>query len=133
MTTDRDTPFRCWPYEPVDPAAALAQPESACTLPSDELERRSAELRASFRPGILEIEELPDGYVYWFERSEGWLAKVTEFALFESRCCAFLDYGVGLVAGGERISLRITGKPGSGGKQFLSQSIRETARSSRAS
>lgn len=81
----------------------------ACRLPEPELRERAREIRESFVPGILEVEEREDGFVYWFARSDEWFARVTDFARFESRCCDFLDFEIGLAAAGERISLRISG------------------------
>ncbi len=52
--------------------------------------------------------------MYWFERTPEHLEKVAAFALFESDCCDFVDFGIGLSAGGDRISLRITGPDGAG-------------------
>ncbi len=114
-----------WPYEPVE-RDRRAPDVVACKLPREDIRKRVEALRESFHPGILEVEELDNGMVYWFARSNEWLAKVTEFALFESECCDFLDFGIGLCAGGERISLRVSG-PGS--KEFLAEARRGKVRS----
>ena len=60
------------------------------------------------------MDRIQDGYVYWFRRTEDELRKVVEFALFESKCCDFLDFGIGLNTEGTRISLRISGPRGTG-------------------
>ena len=102
-----------WPYEAVEPGSSAVEPKQfACKLGNDNIRARSRELDRTFRPGILEREELEDGCVYWFDRTDEWFEKVTHFAWFESRCCDFLDFGVGLCASGKRISLRISGPPG---------------------
>ena len=103
---------RAWPYEPHQGGSIVVPEEFACRLSRKEILELRSERQLAFLPGIVEIEEVEDGCVYWFERTEEWFAKVTEFILFESECCRHLDFGVGLQAGGEQISLRISGPPG---------------------
>lgn len=107
-----------WPYEPIDATGAsreqIEQRPVACKLADEERRVRREKLRLEFLPGVLEIEEIEGGCVYWFERSEALLSKIADFALFESDCCDFLDFGIGLNAGGDRISLRISGPHGPG-------------------
>jgi hypothetical protein len=92
-----------WPYEPAlatDPTREdLEQRTMACKLPAGDIKERIERLRAEFIPGILHVQEIEDGYVYWFQRSDEELRKVAEFARFESECCDFLDFGIGLNTG----------------------------------
>ena len=76
------------------------------------MKQRIEKLRTDFVPKIIEVEKIADGFVYWFERSAEQIHDVAEFALFESECCDFLDFGIGLSTGGDRISLRISGPQG---------------------
>ena len=105
-----------WPYEPTGTKAPtreeLQQRPMACSLPAVDIEQRIARLRSDFIPKIARVEEIRDGYVYWFDRSAENLREISEFALFESECCDFLDFGIGLNTSGDRISLRITGPLG---------------------
>lgn len=119
---------RRWPYLPSEAGPRPTVPNApACLLPPQERRERQQEIRKAFVPGILEIEELEDGYVYWFDRTDAWFSIVAEFALFESRCCGFLDFEIGLQSSGSRISLRISGPPAS--KQFLAQAVQEIRQS----
>lgn len=109
-----------WPYSPREPGLDSHGPRTfACLLPEKTMRQRIEKVREELVPGIVDIEEIPDGYVYWLERTEEWFRRVCDFALFESRCCDFADFEIGLQATGKRISLRITG-PGET-KEFLRQ------------
>ena len=105
-----------WPYEPTGSTGftrgQLEQRPMACKLPAGDSTGRVKMLRREFIPGILDVEEIEDGYVYWFRRNEAELGKVADFALFASECCDFLDFGIGLNTCGDRISLRISGPRG---------------------
>lgn len=105
-----------WPYEAVepDPTNDPGERPTACTLDPVDLRRRTAALRDDFRPRVLERSAIADGFVYWFDRSEENLAAITRFVWFESHCCEFLSFGIGLHPGGSRISLRISGPNGAG-------------------
>ena len=65
----------------------LQQRPIACKLPVADIRVRIEMLRKEFIPGILTVEEIADGFVYWFRKSESELRKVADFALFESECC----------------------------------------------
>ena len=109
-----------WPYEPGDamePGAADPRRDSVpqrCTLTDRERAARAAKLRAEFLPRIVGLEEIRDGCIFWFERSEEDLRRVVDFVQVENECCGFLDFGIGLAAAGDRISLRISGPLGPG-------------------
>jgi hypothetical protein len=72
-------------------------------------------------PRIVAAQAIDDGYVYWFERTQENLRLVSDFILFESQCCDFLSFGIGLHPKGSRISLRISGPDG--GAEFLKQAM----------
>ncbi len=104
----------------------MKSPESepgpiACTLPEAELRAWREQVQAEVKAGVVSIEELDDGYVYWFERTPERLAKLADFVWFESGCCAFLDFEIRVRSGDERISLRLTGPEGT--KDFLRRTL----------
>jgi len=115
-----------WPYEAAEPngpsTLVIESLPQACSLSTSDLSSRKLDLRRSFIPRIIDIEQVPDGFVYWFDRTEEDMKLVSDFALFESRCCNFLSFGIGLHPEGKRISLRITG-PG-GGAEFLKEAMK---------
>ena len=98
---------RAWPYEPREPAES-ARAAPVCSLPAEQLRERVEELRRDFFPQVLAAEDIPDGLVLWFERTEERFRQVADYALYESECCAFLDFGIGLAGSGTRIALRIS-------------------------
>ena len=91
------------------------------SLPAADIRQRIATLTTEFIPRVIETEEIADGIVYWFERTDEDMRQVAEFALFESRCCNFLSFGIGLHPDGTRISLRISGPKQ--GPEFLKQAM----------
>jgi hypothetical protein len=99
---------------PLDPAGA---PPIACTLGPAERRARGDAIRRDLRPRVRGVSELPDGYVLWFDRVEGELARIARFVELESECCAFLDLTIRVAAGGRRIALDLQGPPGT--KEFL--------------
>ena len=72
-----------FPYESREPEP-VASTVGACTLTGDDRKARAAEIRERFSPGILNVQTIDDGRVYWFERSEMWLQRLTEFVSIES-------------------------------------------------
>lgn len=119
-----------WPYEAVESdgisAAAIESLPQACSLSTLDLGARKAYLTESFIPRIVESERVSDGYVYWFHRTKEDMKLVSDFALFESGCCNFLSFGIGLHPDGSRISLRITGP--NGGAEFLKEAMKGNVR-----
>src|SRR5687767_3822674 len=101
---------------PADSAtSAAAAPRGAavaCTLSSAEKRERAAAIRRDLLPRVRSVDELPNGYVLWFDRVDGELARVASFVELESQCCAFLDFAIRLGAGGDRIALHLEGAPG---------------------
>ena len=106
-----------WPYEPTEGTKTPEgdQRTTACKLTGERLAARVEDIRRDLVPRITGFEEIQDGCVYWFRRTEENLQKVLDFALYESDCCDVLDFGVGLAAGGDKISLRISGPHGAAG------------------
>ena len=88
-----------------------------CKLQSADLRDRLEELRADFLGAILEIDELDDGYRYWFAKSSERLQQLAKFVDFESQCCPFLNFEIGVASEAERVSLVLTGREGT--KEYL--------------
>ena len=113
-----DAATNSWPYEAAESNDSTRDLPCKCTLPSEDIASLSAERRKSFFPGIVACDEISNGYVFWFRRDQTWLQKVVDFAMFESQCCAFLDFGIGFTAGGDLISLRISDAAGHATKLY---------------
>jgi hypothetical protein len=84
----------------------------ACTLSSAEKRERTAALQRELLPRVETITETADGYVLWFGRGEGELARIASFVELESQCCAFLDFAIRVDSGSDRIALELAGPEG---------------------
>lgn len=119
-----------WPYEAVEAGGASARDVAslprACTLSDAEMRARTESLRSGFVGAVKRFERIPQGYVYWFARNDDNMSKVAAFALFESGCCNFLSFGIGLHPDGDEISLRISG-PDEAGPELFHQAVRGSA------
>jgi hypothetical protein len=100
----------------------------ACTLDPEQKRQRRAMLEREIVPAIVDVTEVKDGWVLWFDRAEGRLASIARFVELESRCCAFLDFEIRLDADGERIALALTGPAGT--KEMIAPLVENVARGS---
>ncbi len=101
-----------------------AEPGIYCRLTSAELRERLEVIRAEFLTYVQGVDELENGYRYWFEKTPARMTLLTDFIDFESRCCAFFQFDLSVAPGAERISLSLTGR--SGTKRFI-ESMMESA------
>lgn len=84
----------------------------ACTLSSAEQRARRQAIASDLLPRVRAVTEEPTGYVLWFDRVEGELARIASFVELESQCCAFLDFAIRLDSGDGRIALHLAGPDG---------------------
>ncbi|WP_143302234.1 hypothetical protein [Candidatus Entotheonella palauensis] len=94
-----------------------AEPGIYCRLTSAELRERLGVIRAEFLIHVKAVDELENGYRYWFEKTPDQLKLLTDFIDFESRCCAFFQFDLSVAPGAERVSLSLTGREGT--KSFV--------------
>jgi len=66
----------------------------ACLLSEREQAQRAEEAHRELFPGMLAIEELPDGYGYKFPADEERTAKVMAVVAAERQCCPFFTFEV---------------------------------------
>ena len=102
---------------------AKAPPPIACTLSSKEKRARVEQAETQLLDDVLRIEELENGYVFWFPVESGRLQRLAEFVELESQCCAFLDFEIRLEAGAGEIALSLSGPEGT--KDVLRSLIEE--------
>lgn len=91
----------------------------ACSLSDPELARRTAELETNLFAGVLETQELPDGYAFRFPAETGWLVSLATFIAEERRCCPFFVFELVCEPGEGPIWLRLRGREGV--KEFIAQ------------
>ncbi|MCH8905674.1 MAG: hypothetical protein IH840_01180 [Candidatus Heimdallarchaeota archaeon] len=67
---------------------------ASCTLPEPDLKIRMGEIRSTLFQNILRKEELTDGFKIHFEFNKENFQNLTDFILFESVCCSFMNFEV---------------------------------------
>jgi hypothetical protein len=82
-----------------------------CTLSGAEQADRREEVAAIFG-GCLRSGEIEAGREFIFPGDAHWAARLTEFVVFERRCCPFLAFELVFEPEGGLIRLRITGPEG---------------------
>jgi hypothetical protein len=82
---------------------------SACRLTPPEFRDREATLLAEFRSGVMEIEELPEGYAFRLPGDARWIRLVAELMVAERECCPFLAFEVAVLPNAGPLMLRVTG------------------------
>ena len=81
----------------------------ACLLTEREQALRAEAAHQELFPGIVEIEELPDGYGYRFPTTEEWTAKVMAVVAAERQCCPFFTFELVFEPHGRALWLRFRG------------------------
>jgi hypothetical protein len=66
----------------------------ACLLGEREQAQRAEEAHQDLFPGLLAVEELPDGYGYRFPAGDKWTAKVMAVVAAERQCCPFFTFEI---------------------------------------
>jgi hypothetical protein len=83
----------------------------ACNLSGLEETRRRGEVEEIFG-GCLQADELEDGYEFYFPGGGQWVARLTEFIVFERGCCPFFAFELIFERGEGPIRLRVRGPEG---------------------
>src|SRR5215203_5543878 len=80
----------------------------ACILPSHEQAKRR-EIIIDFFKGIEETRELRDGFSFRYPGTDEWISKLSEFIMFERKCCPFLTFELLFTSNGGPVHLYIGG------------------------
>src|SRR5262245_41106742 len=80
-----------------------------CTLTETQLRERRRQVLEPFHAKTHRSEELPHGYAYTFEASNGLLVNLAELVDLERQCCRFLTFQLTVTAADNSIRLEITG------------------------
>jgi hypothetical protein len=81
----------------------------ACLLSEREQALRAEEAHRELFPGVLEVEELADGYGYRFPAEQAWIERVMAVVAAERVCCPFFTFEVVLEPHGRALWLRFRG------------------------
>ena len=90
----------------------------ACSLEAAELRERETTLRTQFRSGVVETEELADGYAFRLSGDANSVRLVAELIAAERACCPFLKFELVAEPNMGPVEVRVTGPAGT--KEFLS-------------
>jgi hypothetical protein len=83
-----------------------------CTLTSEALRQRRAQVLAPFMAGVRSIERLPDGVSLDLGQDEHTLRAAIDLIAVERQCCQFLKFELTAEPGVGTIRLRLSGPPG---------------------
>jgi hypothetical protein len=87
----------------------------ACTLSPDELRAQRDALLPGLVAAALQRIRLPRGMRFVFGATANRLRQLHAVAELEKRCCAFLEFHIGLTPGGGALTLDVTGPAGTEG------------------
>jgi hypothetical protein len=90
----------------------------ACTLTAAELREREAALLSQFWSGVVETEELPDGYAFRLSGDADSVRLVADLITAERACCPFLKFELVAEPNMGPVAVRMSGPAGT--KEFLS-------------
>jgi hypothetical protein len=87
-------------------------PPVCCTLTSEALRERRAQVLAPFMAGVRSIERLPDGLSIDLGQDERTLRAAIDLIAVERQCCQFLKFELTAEPVLGAIRLRLSGPPG---------------------
>ncbi len=81
----------------------------ACQLSGDEFQKRKAVLEEKVFSKVKKVEELEDGYAFFFEQEGDQLITVVDYMLAENKCCPFFKQDLSILPNGEGFIWKLTG------------------------
>lgn len=93
----------------------------ACILPSHEQAKRREIIINDFFKGIEETRELRDGFSFRYPGTDEWISKLSEFIMFERKCCPFLTFELLFTSNGGSVHLHIRGSKDA--KEFIKNGL----------
>lgn len=89
----------------------------ACILPiAEQAKRREIIINDLFK-GVEEKRELRDGFSFRYPGTDEWISKLSEFIVFERKCCPFLTFELLFASNSGPVHLHIRGSKGA--KEFI--------------
>jgi hypothetical protein len=81
----------------------------SCSLTSEGFQERRIELKNKIFSQLLKKEELPQGFTFYFNDTEGMAENLTELMLNEKACCPFFKFDLSILLFNKGIALKISG------------------------
>jgi hypothetical protein len=89
----------------------------ACSLTTAELNDREVTLLAEFRSGVIDTQELGEGFAFRLPADGSWIELIAKLIAMERECCSFLAFELAAAADMGPVIVRVTGPAGA--KEFL--------------
>ena len=89
----------------------------ACELTSAELQERRATVLARVRRSVERVEEVKNGFAFFFSSDGDRFKELANLIDLERRCCPFLRFSLTVEPGGGQLIVEITGPEGT--REFL--------------
>jgi hypothetical protein len=89
----------------------------ASELTNAELQERRATVLARIRQSVERVEEIKNGFAFFFSSDGDRLKELANLIDLERRCCTFLRFSLTVEPGGGQLILAITGPQGT--REFL--------------
>jgi hypothetical protein len=84
----------------------------ACSLTTAEFREREEKLLVQFRSGVVEVDELQEGFSFRLPSDGKWIPLVAELIVAERECCPFLTFELAALANKGPLTVRVIGPPG---------------------
>lgn len=81
----------------------------ACKLSGDEFIKRKAALQDKVFSRVKKVEELENGYAFFFEQEGDQLIMVVDYMLAENKCCPFFKQDLTILPNGQGFIWKLTG------------------------
>ena len=82
-----------------------------CKLTGPEFQKRKAELQKEVFAQVSEVEEVENGYVFYFTGEESFVLKLMDYILAENKCCPFFQHDLSIKANQAGIAWKVSGAP----------------------
>ncbi len=92
--------------------STINSPFLVCKLTGPELQKRKTALQKEIFSNVRKLEELDDGFLFYFEDKDDFLEKLMDYTLAEKKCCPFFRIGLTIKPDSEGIELKLTGPDG---------------------
>ena len=91
----------------------------ACSLMDSELQERRRNVLLKVKRVVSEVEEIQNGFRYWFPSDHGRITELANLVELEHQCCPFLKFTINVEPDNGPVWLEMTGPEGT--KAFLSE------------
>jgi hypothetical protein len=81
----------------------------ACLLPNEEQAKRRERIVNDVFKKAEKVRELRDGFSFRYPGTDEWISKISEFIMFERKCCPFFTFELLFAKNGGPVYLQMRG------------------------